>query len=368
MESTYYFCTINQYLPKLQNKPFQSNFSLSEFLYFLRCLPLNYSIDSESYKQDGQKYYLLLDDQGPIFRIYLSKPTIEIVILNQPKVPLNVQTANLKYSQVSHLYKKISLVNFDVNVYCINLQLNFYMLGNHPSTACYKISSASFELLKLLNRMYPNSKEIITEKLLCIDAYSHQQQMNIYRSIAKEINLIDILIQKKGLSRIYVHDHKDGEIKYDATSTINGFCWIAPWAHEALMKFSDIELDCTFAILNPYVTCIPQLVTKNVSLPLGYIAGVEEDSELYRLLYTELQHILGRVDRLHELPVLSDQGPGLIKFCHDNNLVQFFCLRHVINLVGPKSFFGKLIRKLLMSQTEPEFVDNHEYTIKALNG
>lgn len=105
-----------------------------------------------------------------------------------------------------------------------------------------------------------------------------------------------------------------------------------------------------------------------MSLPLGFIAGVEEDSELYRLLYTELQHILGKEDRLHELPVLSDQGLGLIKFCHDNNLIQFFCLRHVINLVGPKPFFGKLIRKLLMSQTEPEFVNNHQYTIKTLNG
>lgn len=53
---------------------------------------------------------------------------------------------------------------------------------------------------------------------------------------------------------------------------------------------------------------------------------------------------------------------------HDNNLVQFFCLIHVINLVGPKSFFNKLIGKLMMSQTEPEFVANHGYTIKTLNG
>lgn len=122
--------------------------------------------------------------------------------------------------------------------------------------------------------------------------------------------MIDILLQKKGISRIYVHDQKDGKIKYNATSTISGFFWIAPWTYEALMKFSYIELDCTFAILNPYVTCIPQLITKNVSLPLGFIAGIEEDSELYRLRYTELQHIFGQEDRLHEFPVLSDNGLG----------------------------------------------------------
>ena len=90
----------------------------------------------------------------------------------------------------------------------------------------------------------------------------------------------------------------------------------------AVLNFSYIELDCTLAILNPYVTCIPQLIIKNVSLPLGFIARVEESSELYRLLYTELQHIIGNNNRLHELPVLSDQGPGLIKFCTDNHLEQ----------------------------------------------
>lgn len=368
MKSTYYFCTINDYLPKLQFKPHQTNFSISDFLYFLRCIPLNYQLDKGPYKNDGQRFYILLDDKGPIFRVYMLQQSFEIIILNEPKVPLEIEAENLIYSQVSHLYRKISLTNFNVNIYRMNLKLNYYFLGNKPETTMYKISKASFELLKILSKKYPNSQEIINEKMICIDAYSRQQQMNIYRSIANEIQLIQIFIQQKGMSRVYVHDKKDGEIKFNDALTINGFCWLAPWTFEALMNFSYFELDCTFAILNPYVTCIPQLIVKNVSLPLGFIAGVEEDSELYRLLYTELQNIIGKNDRLRNLPILSDQGPGIIKFCKDNNLNQFFCIRHIINLVGANSFFGKLVSKLLMSPTEPDFVKNHQYVIKALNG
>lgn len=48
------------------------------------------------------------------------------------------------------------------------------------------------------------------------------------------------------------------------------------------MNFTYFELDCTFEILNSYVTCILQLVIKNIPFPLGFIAGVEESSELYK--------------------------------------------------------------------------------------
>lgn len=368
MISSYYFCTINEFLPKLQCKMNQPNFSLSEFLIFLRSLPLNYQLDKGPFKENGKKYFLLLDEQTPIFRLYLSREAIEIIILHQPRATLKIQTANLCYAQVSHLYRKVSLSNFPVNIYRLDFSLNFYMLGNRPETTGYKVSTASFEILKMLNRFYPNSQEILTEKLICIDAYSHQQKINIYKSIANEVRLIHILAQQKGISRVYIHETKDGELKYNDSLSINGFCWLSPWVLEALMNLSYFELDCTFAILSPYVTCIPQLIMKNVSLPIGFIAGPEESSELYRLLYTELQNVLGKNDRLHELPILSDQGQGLIKFCKDNNLNQFYCIRHIINLIGAKSFFGKLVRKLLLSQKEPEFVCNHNYVIQTLNG
>lgn len=61
-----------------------------------------------------------------------------------------------------------------------------------------------------------------------------------------------------------------------------GFFFCSLWTFEAQMNFTYFELDCTFEILNSYVTCILQLVIKNIPLPLGFIAGVEESSELYK--------------------------------------------------------------------------------------
>lgn len=70
----------------------------------------------------------------------------------------------------------------------MNLELNYYFLGIKPETTEYKISKASYELPKTLNRMYLNSREIINEKMIRIDTYSHQQQMNIYISISTIFN------------------------------------------------------------------------------------------------------------------------------------------------------------------------------------
>ena len=128
MQFPYYYCTINQYLSKLQSKINQPSFSLSEFLFFLRCLPLNLLLDKTPHKQYNQKYYLIMDDhQVPIFRVYLSQPSIEVIILDVPKVPIQIQVQNLCYSQVSHLYRKISLENFSVNIFRIELSLNLYI-------------------------------------------------------------------------------------------------------------------------------------------------------------------------------------------------------------------------------------------------
>lgn len=66
--------------------------------------------------------------------------------------------------------------------------------------------------------------------------------------------------------------------------------------------------------------------------------------------------------------MLSGQGPGLVKFCKDNNILQFLYIRHIINVIGPKSFFRKLAMNLLMSQSEPQFVANHQYVMKNING
>lgn len=67
-----------------------------------------------------------------------------------------------------------------------------------------------------------------------------------------------------------------------------------------------IELDCTFSILDLYVTSIPQFMVNRISIPVGFVAGPQEASELYKLYYLGLQNVVNLCDRLHILP-----GPAL---------------------------------------------------------
>lgn len=128
-----------------------------------------------------------------------------------------------------------------------------------------------------------------------------------------------------------------------------------------------MELDCTFVILYSYVTSIPQFIVNGIAVPVGYIVGPQEASELYSLYYSELQNVIWASNCLHLLPVLSDEGKGLIKFCSEKLLTQFFCIRHAIGKIGAKSIWGKLIGRLLMAQTEEEFNKFHEKNMKFAN-
>ena len=162
-------------------------------------------------------------------------------------------------------------------------------------------------------------------------------------------------MQQNGISRIFTHPKEEGEIIYDSEKSIHAFSWVAPWAYEIIHNCQYVELDCTFAILYPYVTSIPQFIVNGIAVPVGYIAGPQESSEFYSLYYSELQNVILAINCLHLLPVLSDEGKGLIKFCSYNNLTQFFCIRNIIGKIGAQSVWGKLIRRLLMAQTEEDF-------------
>ena len=60
-----------------------------------------------------------------------------------------------------------------------------------------------------------------------------------------------------------------------------------------------------------------------LSLPLGFIVGPKENWTLYKIFYDELAYQIGSLDPLIELPVLSDQGPGLVKFCGKYHIMKF---------------------------------------------
>lgn len=110
------------------------------------------------------------------------------------------------------------------------------------------------------------------------------------------------MMQYNGVSKIYTHPIVNGEIIINEEKSIHAFSWVAPWSYEVIHKSQYVELDCTFSILDPYVTAIPQFIMNGISVPVGYIAGPQEASELYRLFYMEMQNVIGQSNRLHVLP------------------------------------------------------------------
>jgi hypothetical protein len=78
-------------------------------------------------------------------------------------------------------------------------------------------------------------------------------------------------------------------------------------------------------------------------------------------------------------PVLSDQGSALHKFCVDNNILQFLCHRHLIELFGASTALGVLVGVVLREPTQdsyrehrPEYraiaqalLDRHVITLEA---
>ena len=133
MQVPFFFCTINKFQSKFHPQSCYSNWTIPDLLLFLRCLPLQYNILDKKNKEGDEYYYIIHDDNGPIFNVYFSNNNcnIEIIIsiLRTPEVPISKVFQNLGYCQVTNLYKKISQTNFTVEIYRFFFNLNLYMLG-----------------------------------------------------------------------------------------------------------------------------------------------------------------------------------------------------------------------------------------------
>lgn len=226
-------------------------------------------------------------------------------------------------NEVRYLYKKPITKRIKVYVYQLTLTPHFYSYGDKISSAAFKMSSASFDLLKKCSRIFPHSAEIESEKIHYAQFYSNQQKINLYKSITVEIDLINLLKGFEGVVKIYIHQKKEKELEFDEVSGVHGFIWIAPWSTDAIHKVQYMELDATFELSKPYTLCCPQAVVNGLSLPLGFIVGPKENWILYKVFYDELAKLIGSMDQITGLPVLSDQGPDLVKFCGEYKIIQF---------------------------------------------
>jgi hypothetical protein len=83
---------------------------------------------------------------------------------------------------------------------------------------------------------------------------------------------------------------------------------------------------------------------------------------MFTLFYTALHRTFGpeALKIAMSLAVLSDEGVGIKKFCHDNNIKQFLCYRHLINKFGPGTDIATLVSKMLFTQTREDYAAQRE--------
>ena len=137
---------------------------------------------------------------------------------------------------------------------------------------------------------------------------------------------------------------------------IHSIIYILPQIEKILEKGNTIELDASFFVFRPYVYCVPNLIVHNESVPLGFIVGPTEKKDIYSNFYTFLKSVNDELyNTLIKLPVLSDQGAGLIAFTKEFNLKQFFCIRHLLNKFGANTALCAVLKKLLFAADYNEF-------------
>jgi hypothetical protein len=135
------------------------------------------------------------------------------------------------------------------------------------------------------------------------------------------------------------------------------FSWIAPWARRLLMMggVQYLELDASFHAVRPYVYAIPFAVIANYGIPLGLIMTPTERQESYELFYEGARRVGVDSAVVDVLPLLSDEGLGLIAYARAHRLSHYFCFRHRLELLGSGTFVALLARRLFFCGTESEY-------------
>ena len=148
----------------------------------------------------------------------------------------------------------------------------------------------------------------------------------------------------------------------DKVFALEALVWIPTTAVSVIASFCYYQLDASFYVFHPYVYTIPMMIQHNTGFPLGLIIGRAESAGLYgRMLdgIRKLDHILGLGGELETkfraLPVLSDKGSGLARFCTQNGITQYNCHRHIIEEFGSASIGGFIARLILRTESMEEF-------------
>jgi hypothetical protein len=159
-----------------------------------------------------------------------------------------------------------------------------------------------------------------------------------------------------GYTKVRVLRHGRGKFSYCRRPVVS-FTWIPPSAVTAYQWSNYIQLDASFRPARPFVYSVPQGIVRNEAAPLALVVGVSEDTDLYQHFIDDMTACAARLGcQLLKKPVLSDQGSALKSFCALNQILQYFCHRHLIELWGANSPLGILVARVLREKSARSYL------------
>jgi ankyrin repeat protein len=317
-----------------------------QLISFIIALPVSYEA-KDSKKSDCVgyfRYYNICDSRDPkiiLLRISsnqdFSNNHIEI-INGAPR--LNIITTKQQHGYLSQFYQEsnLNLISHPT----LKFEQFESLHSNHP----YK------KIGKNIKKKYPQhyqnafSEEVLSEKTL----RNRESKQFI-------IPLSDILTTFEGDVFLTVNPHLVTPFCFGESDHIRTMTWLIPNITTVLSKCQYIELDASFQASYPYVYTIPQAIIQNVAVPLGFTLAPTERMELYREFYDSITRAYPQFDLHWKIPILTDQGSGLIAFAKQFDMEQYFCFKHLLFKFIQNTPLYFLVRRILFSST-PEKLQN----------
>ena len=221
---------------------------------------------------------------------------------------------------------------------------------------CYHVAPGCLDMLRSI--IQHQSRNMDASVLNTMERFCGSIKGFIERRCGKDpavCDLMGVLNNLPGYKQLIttdVIDDKDDRAEIVDGRRVQGIMWVAPWARDCLKAGTHREVDCSFKAVRPYVYYIPMAVIGNVGVACGLAVWPTEEATCFDLWEQAFEKAFGQ--SLEEVPVLSDMGTAIGKFCRDRKLKQFYCHRHLLESLGSNSIAAKLFRHLLGMLTNAE--------------
>jgi ankyrin repeat protein len=317
-----------------------SNLSCSQLVCFIHALPVSFEAKDSKKSDSGNyfRYYNICDSQDPkktLLRISSSQDfSNNRIEITSGASTFNIITIHQKsgyasqfYQDGNHNHPNYPMVKFEQFE---NLQ------PNHPYNKIGKnIKKKDPQLFKTVF-----DDEVLSQKTL---------RNRDYKQLI--IPLLDVLNSYEGDVFITENSHLASSFIYGDKYHIRTMTWLIPNITTVLSNCQYIELDASFQASHPYVYTVPQAIIHNEAVPLGFTLAPTERMDLYKEFYDAITRAYPQFDLHMRIPILTDEGTGLLAFAKLYHLEHYLCYKHLLFKFIQNSNLYFLVRRIIFCST-----------------